>query len=162
MLIRAIRDSARYSGDANTPDIEPTASNAFHPLRQSLKRKILYIYDARPLGNAVYNQVAGHGYEMPQNYDHCKVFFLSIENLHAVRKWYAWLALHTLQQLSISRDRIVGSVVSSSCENYACHPTKSIPNGRNYSTAQDGWCISRPFSLQRKLCRARSAKENRH
>jgi hypothetical protein len=85
LLIRAIRESSRYSGDANNllgGSIPKT------PLKYSRARKILFIYDARPLGNAMYNQVAGHGYETPQNYTLCKVSFLNIENIHLVRKRY--------------------------------------------------------------------------
>jgi myotubularin-related protein 1/2 len=48
------------------------------------KSKDLKIFDARPLGNAEANRLRGGGYET--SYPHCKLIFLNIHSIHAIRK----------------------------------------------------------------------------
>lgn len=47
--------------------------------------KTLFIYDARPYKNALANFTSGGGYENEKYYTSCKVVFLNIENIHAMR-----------------------------------------------------------------------------
>lgn len=51
----------------------------------SLGVKYLYIYDARPFKNALANYTSGGGYENEKYYTWCKLVFLNIENIHAMR-----------------------------------------------------------------------------
>jgi hypothetical protein len=48
----------------------------------------LHIYDARPYINAFANKVKGLGYENPDNYKNCELYFCDIENIHAVKTAY--------------------------------------------------------------------------
>ena len=52
----------------------------------STNTKPLIIADARPKINAQANQAAGKGYEFERNYEHIKIVFLGIANIHAMRK----------------------------------------------------------------------------
>lgn len=47
--------------------------------------KSLHIMDARPYINALANCTTGGGYENEKNYPTCKISFLNIENIHAMR-----------------------------------------------------------------------------
>lgn len=47
--------------------------------------KFLYILDARPYLNALANCTTGGGYENEKYYSNCKLSFLNIENIHAMR-----------------------------------------------------------------------------
>lgn len=47
--------------------------------------KSLHIMDARPYINALANCTTGGGYENEKNYPSCKISFLNIENIHAMR-----------------------------------------------------------------------------
>ncbi|KAJ3433107.1 myotubularin-related [Anaeramoeba flamelloides] len=53
--------------------------------------KILYIFDCRPKKNAVGNRTRGGGYEIVEYYDKCKLQFLGIDNIHAIRRSLAKL-----------------------------------------------------------------------
>ena len=44
--------------------------------------------NCRPVMNARANQLAGKGVESVENYRNCKVFFMNIENIHAMRSSY--------------------------------------------------------------------------
>jgi myotubularin-related protein 1/2 len=48
------------------------------------KSKAVKIFDARPIGNAEANRLRGGGYET--SYPHCKLVFLNIHSIHAIRK----------------------------------------------------------------------------
>lgn len=50
--------------------------------------KTLYILDCRSKTAAVGNLAAGGGYEFEGNYKDCKIEFMGIENIHAVRESY--------------------------------------------------------------------------
>ena len=50
--------------------------------------KDVAIFDCRPVMNARANQLAGKGVESVENYRNCKVFFMNIENIHAMRTSY--------------------------------------------------------------------------
>lgn len=50
------------------------------------------IYDARPLLNAMGQQLVGKGYELKQNYKNCDIEFLNIHNIHKVRDSYKRMA----------------------------------------------------------------------
>lgn len=45
----------------------------------------LYVFDLRPLANAIANMAMGGGYEAPLNYNKARVEFLGIANIHATR-----------------------------------------------------------------------------
>lgn len=51
----------------------------------NVEPKFLYIFDARPFKNALANYTAGGGYENEKYYTGCKLVFLNIENIHAMR-----------------------------------------------------------------------------
>ena len=46
------------------------------------------IYDARGYMAALGNKISGKGYESPEYYTNCRVEFLNIPNIHAVRESY--------------------------------------------------------------------------
>jgi hypothetical protein len=46
----------------------------------------LFIIDARPHVNAVANLATGGGYESEDNYSHCELVFLNIQNIHVMRE----------------------------------------------------------------------------
>lgn len=64
-----------------------SASSTVSPLAttSSGNFKPLYIYDARPFKNALANYTSGGGYEHDKYYTSCKLIFLNIENIHAMR-----------------------------------------------------------------------------
>jgi Myotubularin-like phosphatase domain len=48
----------------------------------------VHVYDARPFNYAFFNKMNGAGYEQNEFYQNCEVFFLGIDNIHAVRESY--------------------------------------------------------------------------
>ena len=48
----------------------------------------MHIYDARPYNYAYGNKINGGGFENPAFYKNCEIFFLEIDNIHAVRDSY--------------------------------------------------------------------------
>jgi hypothetical protein len=55
-----------------------------HSILYYSKENNLYIFDCRPIFNAIGNQIKGQGVENIQNYDNCFLNFLGIENIHKV------------------------------------------------------------------------------
>ncbi|GKT19453.1 Myotubularin family like protein, partial [Aduncisulcus paluster] len=51
-------------------------------------RSVLYIFDARPRKNTVANTLIGKGIERAKSYKRARVFYLNIQNIHAVRNSY--------------------------------------------------------------------------
>eukprot|EP01137_Pigoraptor_chileana_P031739 Opistho-2@20041 len=51
-------------------------------------RKLVYIVDARPFANALANQAKGGGYENLDYYGNCRISFMGVHNIHAVRDSY--------------------------------------------------------------------------
>jgi myotubularin-related protein 1/2 len=56
------------------------------------QRPSLYIFDCRSQANATANQAIGKGYEFESYYPGTQLYFLGIENIHAVRDshWKLW------------------------------------------------------------------------
>ena len=52
----------------------------------------LHVFDCRSKASAAANLANGGGFEMVQNYDRCKIHFLGIDNLHAVRSSFERLS----------------------------------------------------------------------
>ena len=48
----------------------------------------VHVYDARPFNYAFFNKMNGAGFEKNNFYRNCEVFFLGIDNIHAVRDSY--------------------------------------------------------------------------
>jgi len=48
--------------------------------------KTLYLIDSRPMANAMYNAIAGRGFETAELYPNCKLIFLGIGNIHVMRE----------------------------------------------------------------------------
>eukprot|EP00761_Pharyngomonas_kirbyi_P012375 gb/GECH01012402.1/.p1 GENE.gb/GECH01012402.1/~~gb/GECH01012402.1/.p1 ORF type:complete len:771 (+),score=201.68 gb/GECH01012402.1/:1-2313(+) len=55
-------------------------------IRQTSSSNVLYIFDCRPMANAICNAAMGKGYESTSYYEQCDVKFLSIENIHRMRE----------------------------------------------------------------------------
>ena len=59
-----------------------------YAISQATGIKDIAIYDCRPKMNAQANRVAGKGFESELNYRNTKIYFMNIENIHAMRKSY--------------------------------------------------------------------------
>lgn len=81
-------DAIDRTADVNESIAKHTSMSRNNPALQFARTggKPLVIADARPKLNAQANQAAGKGFELGKAYDHCRVIFMGIANIHAVRR----------------------------------------------------------------------------
>ena len=94
-LLLAINSSREFAGVSRKVSVDEDNAESYQKDRsnsQPAVRKLstsgnkpLMIMDARPKINAQANQAAGKGFELPNHYRNCRVQFLEIANIHAVR-----------------------------------------------------------------------------
>lgn len=75
------------SSTSTSPSVAstPSSSSSCNLPSSSTPLKQMYILDARPFKNALANYTAGGGYENEKYYTSCKLVFMNIENIHAMR-----------------------------------------------------------------------------
>ncbi|KAJ1613028.1 myotubularin related protein 1 [Cryptosporidium canis] len=88
-------------------EIMITTISSFYKSEDSRDERPFSILDARPKLNAFANKATGAGFENIDHYNHCKLDFLNIENIHKVRD--SWNKMVSVVQKVSNQDSNTGS-----------------------------------------------------